>query len=155
LGQGEEAFPPIKNQNSKIENRGDERRPSKILPRRKNENSKIRNADSERRQNSEIENGKKQGPEGSAPSESVPPKIENQKTEINIPTPEAAPPIENQNSKIENAPGPEPCHFCHTDLPALLPDGERPFANCQSCGITLHSPHNRHLYCQRAPATCA
>jgi len=181
LGQGEEAFPPIQNQKSQIEN--PERRPSKILPRRKNEHSQIRNADSEPRQNSEIENGKKQSPEGSVRSESVPPKIENQKTRNqhsnargrssnrkskftkienaaktspSLPleervgerrSSERVPEIKNQKSEIENAPGPEPCHFCHTDLPALLPDGERPLANCQSCGITLHSPHNRHLYC--------
>ena len=65
----------IKNQKSKIEN--PERRPSKILPRRKAETPKFTNADSERRQSSQIENGKQQGPEGSAPSESPPPEIKN------------------------------------------------------------------------------
>src|SRR6266404_1900002 len=50
-------------------------------------------------------------------------------------------------TEIENGQRPEPCHFCHTALPALLPDGERPFAFCQRCGTALHSPHNRHLYC--------
>jgi len=58
--------------------------------------------------------------------------------------------IKDQTPKIENGGNgqrPEVCHSCRSALPALLPDGERPFTHCQRCGTALHSPHNRHLYC--------
>ena len=53
--------------------------------------------------------------------------------------------IQNQKSKLEN--GAERCHHCHSDLPPLLPDGQRPSPFCWCCRTALHSPHNRHLYC--------
>ena len=88
----------------------------------------------------------------------MPPAIQNPKSKIENnagstpdtrhPTLGPVPEIQNQKSKIKNAEeNPERCHHCHSDLPPLLADGQRPSPFCWCCRTALHSPQNRHLYC--------
>jgi hypothetical protein len=59
-------------------------------------------------------------------------------SESSIKTPESRPPIENQNSEIKNTA--ELCPGCNQPVPPLLPNGERPYPHCKSCGLWLPDP---------------
>jgi hypothetical protein len=60
-----------------------------------------------------------------------------------------SPQIENRKSAFENLVHPDlvTCQCCNTDLPPLLPDGQRPSPFCPKCRSALRHPATLKLYC--------